>query len=167
MDRDEMVALWEKHMLYEFGVKDADLAVSTVRVDASVMHLPTMSGGVGREHLRRYYADVFIPGIPDGTSSELIARSVGDNFLVEELIMSMPHDREIPFLLPRLPPTGRTLEVAIAVLVHFDDGLMQSERLYWDQASVLSQVGLLPPEGMPVAEFSQVADFLRRENAAT
>src|SRR5215213_9798526 len=106
--------------------------------DASVMHLPTMSGGAGRDYLRRYYAEVFIPGIPDGATNELIARSVGDDFLVDESIMSMAHDRKIPFLLPGLAPTGRTIEVAFVVIVKFRGDLMQSERLY--QAGVLSQL---------------------------
>ena len=76
MNRDQMVELWERHTAYEFELKDADLAVSTMVDDAIVMHLPTMSGGAGKENLRHYYADVFIPGIPADTTSEPIARSV-------------------------------------------------------------------------------------------
>ncbi|MGE2816088.1 hypothetical protein ACQI5H_13235 [Mycobacterium heidelbergense] len=162
-----MVELWEKHAFYEFGVKDADLAVSTMVEDASVMHLPTMSGGFGRDQLRRYYADVFIPGIPDDTRSELIDRRVGDDFLVDESIMCMSHDREIPFLLPRVQPTGRTIEVPFVVIVNFRGPLMQSERLYWDQAGVLSQLGLLSATDLPIAEFSEVTGFLRNTTSTT
>src|ERR1700757_2701207 len=96
MNRDQMVELWERHMAYEFAFKDANLAVSTMVDDAIVMHLPTMSGGFGKENLRHYYADVFIPGIPADTTSELIARPVGDSLLVYGLIMGMPHDQAIP-----------------------------------------------------------------------
>ena len=149
----------------EFGVKDADLAVSTMVADASVMHLPTMSGGSGQDELRRYYAEVFIPGIPDGTTNELIARSVGDDFVVDQAIMSMKHDREIPFLLPGLEPTGRTIEVPFVVVVNFRADLMQSERLYWDQAGVLSQLGLLSQKDLPMAPAADVADFLRQDAA--
>ena len=165
MNRDEMVELWEMHQQYEFGGKDADLAVSTMVADASVMHLPTMSGGSGRDELRRYYAEVFIPGIPDGTTNEPIARSVGDDFLVDQAIMSMPHDREIPFLLPGLEPTGRTIEVPFVVIVNFRGDLMQSERLYWDQAGVLSQLGLLSQKDLPLAAAAHVANFLRQDAA--
>jgi carboxymethylenebutenolidase len=162
LNSDDMVELWEKHTLYEFGVKDAELAISTMVNDASVMHLPTMSGGFGRSQLRRYYAEVFIPGIPEGTRSELIKRFVGPDFLVEESIMCLPHEREIPFLLPGLKPTGRMVEVALVVIVNFRDSLMKSERLYWDQAGVLRQLGLLRRKDLPLAEFSDVAKFLRR-----
>lgn len=160
MDRDQMVELWEQHLAYEFGVGDADLTVSTMVDDASVMHLPTMSGDSGKENLRRYYADVFIPGIPADATNEPIARSVGDGLLVEELIMRMTHDRDVPFLLPGLAPTGRTLEVPAVVIVRFRGELMESERLYWDQAAVLSQLGLID-RSLPVADVSEVSGFLR------
>ncbi|HXA12036.1 MAG TPA: hypothetical protein VNW93_07570, partial [Mycobacterium sp.] len=102
MNRDQMVELWERHTANEFALKDANLAVSTMVDDAIVMHLPTMSGGFGKENLRHYYADVFIPGIPADATSELIARSVGDSLLVDEFIMRMTHDQDVPFLLPGL-----------------------------------------------------------------
>ncbi|MFD9002996.1 nuclear transport factor 2 family protein [Streptomyces sp. NPDC059582] len=161
VNQEEMVALWEQHTAYEFETKDADLTVSTMVDDASVMHLPTMSGGSGKEHLRRYYRDVFIPGIPQNTVTETVDRSVGDDFLVEEILMRMRHDQEIPFLLPGLAPTGRDLEVPLLVKVKFRDGLMESERLYWDQAAVLAQVDLIASEGLPMTDFTEVVRFLR------
>ncbi|MEU8489529.1 nuclear transport factor 2 family protein [Streptomyces sp. NPDC048641] len=161
MNQADMVALWEQHTAYEFVVKDADLAVSTMVEDASVMHLPTMSGGFGKNYLRGYYRDIFIPGIPQNTTAETVDRSVGGDFLVEETIMRMLHDQEIPFLLPGLAPTGRAVEVPLVVVVKFRDGLMESKRIHWDQAAVLTQVGLLAAEGLPMADFTEVARFLR------
>jgi carboxymethylenebutenolidase len=160
MNRDQLVELWEQHMAYEFALRDADLAVSTMVDDATVMHLPTMSGGAGKENLRRYYADVFIPGIPADTTSEPIARSVGDSLIVDEFIMRMTHDRDMPYLLPGLAPTGQTLQIPTVVIVRFRGDLMESERLYWDQAVVLRQLGLIDP-GLPVADVTEVAAFLR------
>ncbi|MET8433328.1 nuclear transport factor 2 family protein [Streptomyces sp900116325] len=163
MNQKEMVALWEQHTANEFVVKDADLAVATMVEDASVMHLPTMSGGFGKNYLRGYYRDVFIPGIPQNTTTETVDRSVGSDFLVEEIIMRMPHDQEIPFLLPGLAATGRTVEVPLVVVVKFRDDLMASERLYWDQAAVLAQIGLITAEDLPMADFTEVSRFLRDE----
>ncbi|OBA63195.1 hypothetical protein A5647_05005 [Mycobacterium sp. 1100029.7] len=160
MDRDQMVELWEGHMAYEFALKDADLAVSTMVDDATVMHLPTMSGGAGKENLRRYYADVFIPNIPSDTTSEPIARSLGDGLVVDEMIMRMTHDREVPFLLPGLAPTGTTVEIPVIVVVKFRGELMESERLYWDQAAVLRQLGLIET-ALPVADVCEVTGYLR------
>ena len=160
MNRDQMVELWERHMAYEFALKDANLAVSTMVDDATVMHLPTMSGGIGTENLRHYYADVFIPGIPADTTTELIARSVGDSLLVDEFIMRMTHDQDIPFLLPGLAPTHKTVEAPTVVIVKFRGDLMESERLYWDQAAVLGQLGLIDPS-LPFADATEIAGFLR------
>lgn len=160
MDRDAMIELWEHHMSCEFELKDADLAVATMVDDATVMHLPTMSGGAGKENLRRYYADVFIPGIAPDTSSEPVARSFGDDLLVDEFIMRMTHDRDMPFLLPGLAPTGKTVEVPAVVVVKFRGDLMASERLYWDQAAVLRQLGLIGTD-LPVADVTEVSAFLR------
>ncbi|MDT5075615.1 MAG: carboxymethylenebutenolidase [Mycobacterium sp.] len=96
--------------------------------DAIFMHLPAMSGGNGKENLRHYYADVFIPGIPADTTTELIARSIGDNLLVEEFIIRVTHDQDIPFLLPGLAPSHKTVEVPTVVIVKFRSDLMESER---------------------------------------
>jgi carboxymethylenebutenolidase len=161
VNRAEIIELWERHARYEFEAKDADAAVSTMVSDASVMHLPTMSGATGRDKLREYYRNVFIPGIPDATVNEPIARFVGEDFLVDQAIMQVRHDREIPFLLPGLAPTGIFLEVPFAVFVTFRDGLMSSERLYWDQAQILAQLGLLREKGLPIADPSAVTAFIR------
>ena len=160
MNRDQMVELWEQHTAYEFELRDANLAVSTMVDDASVMHLPTMSGGIGKENLRHYYADVFIPGIPADTTTEPIARSVGDSLLVDEFIIRMTHDQDVPFLLPGVAPTGITVQVPTVVIVKFRGDLMESERLYWDQAAVLSQLGLIDPS-LPFADATEIAGFLR------
>ncbi|MEM6109150.1 nuclear transport factor 2 family protein [Mycobacterium sp. 050272] len=160
MNSDQMTELWDRHMASEFAVKDADLAVATMTDDATVMHLPTMSGGSGKENLRRYYAEVFIPGIPADTTSEPIARSVGDGLLVDEFIMRMTHDQDVPFLLPGLEPTGKTLEIPAVVIVKFRGDLMESERLYWDQAAVLRQLGLID-QRLPAADVTEVSGYLR------
>jgi carboxymethylenebutenolidase len=155
-----MIELWERHTEYEFALKDANLAVSSMVDDAIVMHLPTMSGGFGKESLRHYYADVFIPGIPADTTIEPIARSVGENLLVDEFILRTTHDQDIPFLLPGLAPTGKTVEVPTVVIVKFHGDLMESERIYWDQATVLSQLGLID-RSLPLAGVTEISGFLR------
>ena len=116
----------------------------------------------GKENLRHYYADVFIPSIPADTTSELIARSVGDSLLVDEFIMRMTHDQDIPFLLPGLAPTNKTVEVPTVVIVKFRGDLMESERLYWDQATLLSQLGLIDPS-LPFADVTEIGGFLRHK----
>jgi len=160
-ETESLVELWEHHTLQEFGAKDADAAVATLAEDAHVMHLPSMSGGLGRENLRRYYRDVFIPDIPDDTTIEPVGREVADSVLVDEMVITMTHDREIRFLLPGVPATGRQLVIPSIVVVRFREGLMASEHLYWDQASVLAQLGFLDGVDAKV-HVQEPVDFLRR-----
>ena len=105
---------------------------------------------------------MFIPSVPADTTSELIARSVGDSLLVDEFIMRMTHDQDIPFLLPGLAPTNKTVEVPTVVIVKFRGDLMESERLYWDQATLLSQLGLIDPT-LPFADVTEMGGFLRHK----
>ena len=121
-----------------------------------------MSGGFGKENLRRYYADVFIPSIPADTTSELIARSVGEDVLVDEFIIRMTHDRHMPFLLPGVAPTKKAIEVPTVVIVNFRGDLMESERLYWDQATLLSQLDMTDPT-LPIADIKEIVGFLRQK----
>ncbi|OBH07806.1 hypothetical protein A5696_20945 [Mycobacterium sp. E2699] len=161
MNGNEMVELWERHTRYEFDVRNADLAVSTMVPEARVMHLPTMSGASGRDALRAYYADVFIPGQPPDTELDLIDRSIGEDVLVDECIIRLTHDRVVPHLLPGVAPTGVLLEIAFVVIVKFRDGLMLSETLYWDHAQVLRQAGLLSAAGLPLPDTSDITGYLR------
>ncbi len=141
---------WEEHCRLEFEQKDADATIETM-VDAPyVNHIPTMTGGSGKEELRRFYRDHFIAKLPPDTSVQTISRTIGSSSLVEELIFKFTHSCKIDFLLPGLEPTGRYVEIATVAIVHFKDGKIASEHIYWDQASVLVQLGLLDPSGVPV-----------------
>jgi carboxymethylenebutenolidase len=100
-----MVELWTRHARYEFELKNADLTISTIVPDARVMHLPAMSGASGREGLRAYYADVFIPARPPDTTLEVVRRELGEDVLVDECVMEFTHDRVMPRLLSGVTPT--------------------------------------------------------------
>ena len=163
MNEADMVALWDQHTYYEFVVKDAALALSTMVDDPQVMHLPTMSGGVGKEQVRRYYADVFIPAVPDGTVQEPICRSVGATCIVDEAILVIPHDREVPFLVPGVEPTGKTLRGALRCHRAFP------RRAHGKRTALLGPSGRACPFGLvtagelPMAPPSDVVAYLRKQ----
>jgi len=118
--------------------------------DAYVNHIPVMTGGYGHEALRRFYQEDFISPMPADTSIQLVARTLGQDRLVDEIIFSFTHTAEMPWMLPGVPPTGRWVEVPLVVVVGFRDGKLAHERIYWDQASVLKQIGLLTDPSLPV-----------------
>jgi carboxymethylenebutenolidase len=143
MDRSQMEQLWSQHLDGEFAAKDVEVTLDTMTDDAMVNHVPVGTGGHGKKELRSFYRDVFIPGWPAEQEMKLTNRVLGDDQLVDELHASFRHSVPMEWFLPHVAPTGRQVEVDFAVVVGFRDGQIASERIYWDQAGVLRQVGLL------------------------
>jgi carboxymethylenebutenolidase len=150
MDQAEMIAKWDEHIAYEFSSRDVSSTIATMVEDAYVNHVPVMTGGYGREALRRFYAQDFISMMPADTSIKLISRTLGEDQLVDEMIFSFTHTEEMPWMLPGVPPTYRHVDVPLVVVVGFREGKLAHERIYWDQASVLKQIGLLTDTSLPV-----------------
>lgn len=140
----DLVAVWEQHTHAEFVLRDPEAALATMVDEPSVSCLPVATGGTGRAAVRRFYTEDFIPAIPDDIASEVISRTVGDDRVVEEALYTFTHDREMPWFLPGLAATGTRLEVPVVGVIEFVDGKVAAERLWWDHAGVLRQLGLLP-----------------------
>lgn len=147
----DLEALWEKHCEYEFAARDADATMKTMVPQPYVNHIPTMTGGVGYEELHRFYQNHFVSRLPKDTKLVPVSRTVGADRLVDELLFCFTHDTEIDFLLPGVKPTGKYVEVPLVAIVCFRGNKLYHEHIYWDQASVLVQIGLLDPKGLPVA----------------
>jgi carboxymethylenebutenolidase len=143
--------LWDEHVRNEFATKDAAGALDTMVPDAYVNHVPVMTGGVGKEQLREFYANHFIPNMPADTEIIPISRTIGSERLVDEMVIRFTHDIEIDWWLPGIAPTGKRVECASVAVITFRDGKLRSEHIYWDQASVLVQLGLLDSSTLPVA----------------
>src|SRR5467141_1994342 len=79
-----------------------------------------------------------------------VSRTIGTDQLVDEMVISFTHTTEMDWMLPGIAPTGRRVEVALVVIVRFRDGKLAHEHIYWDQASVLAQLGLLDADKLPV-----------------
>ena len=150
-DQTTLERLWEVHVRYEFETKNTDDTIATMVEDAYVNHVPVMTGGFGKPELRQFYATHFIPKMPPDLEMTTVSRTIGNDQLVEEMVLKFTHTVEIDWMLPRIAPTGRRVEVALVVVVRFRDGKVAHEHIYWDQASVLVQLGLIDPGGLPVA----------------
>jgi len=147
----DLVSLWEEHTRYEFETRDVDATMATMVAEPYVNHVPTLAGGVGHDDLKRFYKHHFIGGNPPDTTLTPISRTVGADQIVDEMLFSFTHTSVIDWMLPDIAPTGRRVEVALVAIVKFQDGKLAHEHIYWDQASVLVQIGLLDPAGLPVA----------------
>jgi len=146
----DLVRLWEEHTRHEFSTRDTESTLATMLEDAYVNHVPVLTGGLGKDALRIFYSVDFIPTMPPDTKLTPVSRTVGDEQLVDEMIFSFTHTQEMPWMLPGVPPTNRHVEVALVAIVRFRHGKLAHEHIYWDQASVLKQLGLLTDPGLPV-----------------
>jgi carboxymethylenebutenolidase len=144
-------ALWEEHCLYEFGTRDVPATMATMVKEPYVNHIPTLTGGVGSKELSRFYQHHFVHVNPPDTKMIPISRTVGALQLVDEFIMCFTHTTEIDWMLPGVAPTGKYVEIPMLGVISFRGDKLYHEHIYWDQASVLVQIGLLDPEGLPVA----------------
>lgn len=163
----DLIALWEAHCRYEFETRDVDATMASMVAEPYVNHIPTMTGGVGHDQLKRFYKYHFIGVNPPDFRLTPISRTVGTNCIVDEFIMHFTHTMEMDWMLPGVPPTGKRVEVPTVAIVRFEGDQLVHEHIYWDQASVLVQVGLLDPAGLPVAGVEtahKVADKTRPSN---
>jgi carboxymethylenebutenolidase len=143
--------LWEEHLRGEFTTRDTEATLKTMVPEAYVNHIPVLTGGVGHEELREFYSKHFIPKMPPDTKIVPISRTIGEERLVDEMIFQFTHTMEMDWMLPGIAPTGKRVECPLVVIVHFRDGKLANEHIYWDQASVLVQLGLLDAAKLPVA----------------
>lgn len=142
--------LWEEHTAHEFNTRDTDATLKTMVDDAYVNHVPVMTGGYGKAELAAFYSKDFIPAMPPDTKLESVSRTIGTDQLVDEIIFSFTHTQEMPWMLPGVAPTNKFVEVPLVVVVRFRDGKLAHEHIYWDQASVLKQIGLITDASLPV-----------------
>jgi carboxymethylenebutenolidase len=152
--------VFDDHVAAEFVDMDLDATMATMTDEPYVNHVPVMTGGVGFEGVRQFYGDHFIGKWPRDIAITPVSRTTGEGQVVDELVLSFTHDIEMPQLLPGVAPTGKHVQLAFCVVVGFDDGKVAHEHIYWDQASLLVQVGLLDRAGLPVTGAEQAGNVL-------
>ena len=147
----DLSQLWDKHCEHEFVNRDIPATMATMIDQPYVNHIPTMTGGVGSEQLSRFYQYHFVNSNPADTKLIPISRTIGADRLVDEMLFCFTHDCEIDWMLPGLAPTGKYVEIPLVAIVNFRGEKLCHEHIYWDQASVLVQIGVLDSDGLPVA----------------
>jgi carboxymethylenebutenolidase len=147
--------VFDEHIKCEFERRDIEATMKTMIKEPYVHHIPTLTGGIGYNGVYNFYKDELISKMPDDTKFVRISRTIDKNQVVDELILSFTHDREIEFMLPGIPPTGKYVELPHVVVMKFNEGKIAHEHIYWDQASLLVQIGLLDPKRLPVSGIEQ------------
>lgn len=94
----DLEAIWEEHTSFEFETRSVEKTMDTMVQEPYVNHIPTVTGGIGRESLTDFYTNHFIFNNPDDTAMELVSRTVGIDRVVDEFIMSFTHDKMVDWL---------------------------------------------------------------------
>ena len=149
--QESLSQLWEEHVRHEFATHNTEDTLATMVEDAYVNHVPVLTGGAGRDELREFYSKRFIPQMPPDTEMVPISRTIGNNQLVDEMVFKFTHTVRMDWMLPGIAPTGKRVEVPLVAIVQFREGKLAHEHIYWDQASVLVQLGLIDAATLPVA----------------
>lgn len=143
--------LLERHVKAELD-GDLDTTMATMSDNPHLHNVANMMGGVGHQGVRDFYRNHLVGKFfPPDVKMVNVSRTIGTDQIVDEVVISFAHTRAIDWMLPGVPPTGKRVEMAVAVIVGVKDGKITHEHIYWDQASVLVQIGLLNPARLPVS----------------
>ena len=156
----DLGAIFDEHVGAEFDLKDVDATMRTMVEEPYVWHVPALTGATGGDAVRRFYSTQFVGQTPADAVLHPIARTVSTDRVIDEFVLEFTHDREVPFMLPGVAATGRRVRIPTVVVMGFTDGKVAYEHIYWDQASVLVQIGLLDPAGLPIAGSEQAERLL-------
>lgn len=140
----DLEAIWDEHCRYEFGERDVARTMATMVAQPYVNHIPTLTGGIGQERLTHFYTNHFVHANPDDTELEMVSRTVGIDRVVDEFVFKLTHDRQVDWLLPGIPPTGKYLEIPFTGIIGMRGDRLCHEHIHWDQATAMRQAGLLP-----------------------
>ena len=113
----DLAALWEAHCRHEFETRDVDATMATMVQRPYVNHVPTMTGGVGHDQLKRFYKYHFIGNNHPDTELVPLSRTVGVDQIVDEMLFKFTHTSEVDWMLPDVAPTGRRVEIPLVAIV--------------------------------------------------
>ena len=165
-EQQKLLETWENHTRYEFETKSVNQTMETMIDTPYVNHVPTMTGGFGKEEVEQFYSKSFISQIPEDTEMTLVSRTIGTNQIVDELIFKFTHTIRMDWMLKGIEPMGKRVEIPLVAVIGFQDGKIASEHIYWDQASVLVQLGLIHSNRLPVYGIETTHKVMELKNRA-
>ena len=157
----DLGAVFDAHIKREFADQDVDARMNTMVPEPYVYCVPIATGAFGGREVRRFYSEHFITQIPKDATVTPISRTIGKDQVVDEIIVSFTHNTQWDYLLPGIPPTGKHVDLPHVLVMKFENGKIAHEHVWWDQASLLVQLGLLDPSHLPVAGTEQARELLR------
>ena len=164
-DEQDMLNVLEKHIAAEMQ-GDMDTTMSTMTANPHLLNVPNMIGGDGYEGVKQFYSNHLVGKFfPPDVKFETVSVTIGRKRVVQELVISFTHTVEIEWMIPKIVPTNKKVEIAFVVVAGIENLKLTHEHIYWDQASVLVQLGLLDPAGLPVTGAESARKLLSYSSA--
>ena len=138
-----MTDMWDLHLQSEFASKSTEESMATMTATPRVNVVPLMVGALDAPELTVFYSSHFLNQLPPDIETVPVSRTVGQDRVVDEMVLRFTHSIQMDWILPGVPPTNRRIEVAMVVIVQFDKHKIAHEHLYWDMGTVLLQAGLI------------------------
>lgn len=138
----QMEELWDRFCSDLFDRRDADAAAGALAAGGTVREIPSGAGGTGGDDVHRYLAEDLLPHLPADLARERLSRTIDTRKLVDEVEFTFTHDRELPWLLPGVAPTGRSATVLAVSLVRIRQNRIDSLRTLWDEAGLRRALGV-------------------------
>jgi carboxymethylenebutenolidase len=160
INSEDIANVFDEHVKCEFEKHDVEATMKTMVKEPYVHHIPVLTGGIGYDGVYNFYKIVSVGKMPTDTKIVPISRTVSKDQVVDELIFSFTHDIEFDSILPGIPPTGKYVEVPLVAIIKFDGDKIAHEHIYWDQASVLAQIGLIDTKSLPIVGIEQARKLL-------
>ena len=150
LNNQQASALFDAHMQAELAA-NLDATMETMVSEPHLLNLGSGTGGIGQNGVRKFYAEQLIGQFfPPDAQFTSISRTIDGERLVDEVVVRFTHTQTISHLLPGIQATGRMVTMAVVVIVGLDGDKVSYEHIYWDQAGLLVQLGLLEPRGLPI-----------------
>jgi carboxymethylenebutenolidase len=166
-DDEDLGTVFDAHVKHEFVDQDVDATMATMTDDPYVHHVAPATGGIGREGVRSFYKNYFVGKWPADVKVNQVSRTIGHDAVIDELVVSFTHNVQLDFMLPGVQPTGKYVEIALVVIMKFENGKIAHEHIYWDQASLLAQIGMLDTSKLPVLGVEQTRKLLELASRQT
>ena len=138
-----MRSVWQEHLRAEFEARDPEAALATLSENPYVLLIPSGAALIGKQAVRDFYVKRFIPYIPSDLELIPVSQIISEDRIIDELVIRFTHSLQMDWMLPDIPPTNRKVEFALVTIHQFEQDKVASERLYWDQSTVLTQLGIL------------------------
>jgi carboxymethylenebutenolidase len=158
--QQRIIEALENHRAAELDRLDIEATLETMVVQPYILILANLGGGLDQDGVRKFYT-MMLSQLPVDMEWLFVSRTVGNDQIVLESILQFTHNIQVDWVFPGVLATGRKVSIPLLIVFSFKDGKVASERLYWDQASALVQIGLLKPDNLPIVG-AQSAELLLR-----